>query len=39
MDVMDLAQFERVLEEEAGGSSELSKQAYDTGRKVAHFPD
>lgn len=36
---MDLDQFERLLEAEAGGSSELSEQAYDTGRKVAHFPD
>ncbi len=36
---MDMDQFERVLEEEAGGSSQLSKQAYETGRKVAHLPD
>jgi len=31
--------FERVLEEEAGGPSELSKGAYEVGREVAHFPD
>jgi hypothetical protein len=36
---MDMNQFERVLEEVAGGSSDLSRQAYETGRKVAHFPD
>lgn len=37
--MMDLDQFERVLEEEAGGSSALSRDAYDVGRDVAHFPD
>lgn len=36
---MDMDQFERVLKDEAGGLSELSKQAYETGRKVAHLPD
>jgi hypothetical protein len=36
---MDLDQFERVLEEEAGGSSELSEGAYETGRRLAHLPD
>jgi hypothetical protein len=36
---MDMDQFERVLEEAAGESSQLSRQAYETGRKVAHFPD
>jgi hypothetical protein len=36
---MDPDQFERILEEEAGGSSELSKRAYDTGRQLAHLPD
>ena len=36
---MDMDQFERVLEEAAGGSSDLSRRAFETGRKVAHFPD
>lgn len=36
---MDPDTIECLLEEEAGGSSELSKSAYDVGRKVAHFPD
>jgi hypothetical protein len=36
---MDPDQIERLLEEEAGGSSELSKGAYDVGRKVAYLPD
>lgn len=36
---MDMDQFDRVLENAAGGSSDLSRQAYETGRKVAHFPD
>lgn len=36
---MNPDQFERVLEEEAGGSSELSEGAYETGRRVSHFPD
>lgn len=36
---MDLDQFERVLEKEAGGSSELSEESYEAGRKLAHLPD
>jgi hypothetical protein len=36
---MSLDQFERVLEEEAGGSSDLSRDAYERGRDFAHLPD
>lgn len=36
---MDLDQFERVLEEAAGGSSELNEESYEAGRTLAHLPD
>jgi len=36
---VDADDFERLLEEAGGGSSELSEGARDTGRKVAHLPD
>jgi hypothetical protein len=36
---MDPDQFERVLTEEAGGASELSNDAYETGRRLSHLPD
>lgn len=36
---MDPERFEQILEEEAGGSSELSRGAYDQGRDFANLPD
>jgi hypothetical protein len=36
---MNPDQFERLLEQEAGGSSDLSEGAYEIGRDLAHLPD
>jgi len=36
---VDPDKFERLLEEAAGGSSELSEGAREVGRQVAHLPD
>lgn len=36
---MEFDEFKRALEEEIGERSELSRGAYETGRRLAHLPD
>jgi hypothetical protein len=36
---MEFDEFKDALEEETGERSELSKGAYETGRRLAHLPD
>lgn len=36
---MEFDEFKRALKEETGERSELSKGAYETGRRLAHLPD
>jgi len=36
---MDFKEFKRVLEEQTGERSQLSKDSYEVGRKLANLPD
>lgn len=36
---MDFEEFKRVVDEQAGPRSELSKEAREVGRRVADLPD
>jgi hypothetical protein len=36
---MEFEEFKRILEEQTGERSQLSKDSYDVGRKLANLPE